>query len=63
MKHGAYSYDVEVINPKTGKSETYERWLNQYDFMTKSMAEEYFRLKAEIEERRRIIAERNEENG
>lgn len=62
LKHGAYGYDVEVTNPKTGKTEIYEQWLNQFDFMTKSMAEEYFRLKAEIEERRRIIAEREIEN-
>lgn len=35
-KYGAYSYGVEVKNPKTGETEKYVDWFTQFDFYPKA---------------------------
>lgn len=49
-QHGAYSYSVKVVNPKTEKEEIYEDWFNQFDFMTKVSAKKML-------EQNKLIAE------
>lgn len=48
VKHGAYLYDIEATNPKTGNKEVLEGWVTQYDLWNKEMWEEHQRLSAEI---------------
>lgn len=36
-KSGAYSYSIEVVNPKTNETEHYDEWFTQFDFYSNQM--------------------------
>lgn len=40
-KHGAYLYDIEVLNPKTNELVQLEGWITQFDVYTKEEWEKH----------------------